>query len=309
MLVGKKATIDGSTIIARDEDGESGINQKTFKVFPARDYDEEFISEYSGVRIPLHGHGCRFTATPNAQENEIKGRWDEQGINEYNVAMSATETEGTNARCLGHDPLVKNGIDEDSMLYLVLPFIKTAREGVARLGKLIEQYGTGECNGIAFADQDGIGAAYWSVNYTAANSSSIASYLTINWLPLHEIGHGYEVPASDMYIIDSFNNIYGTLYQSQFNSNFTTGSWIFGTSRDSIVQSVVDSVLTKKQSWADLGYRERLVLWMNLAYNLKGTDAFKYFNIDHRTNAVAGKTVNQIARTGSASMLSTISLT
>lgn len=154
MLVGKKATIDGSTIIARDEDGESGINQKTFKVFPARDYDEEFISEYSGVRIPLHGHGCRFTATPNAQENEIKGRWDEQGINEYNVAMSATETEGTNARCLGHDPLVKNGIDEDSMLYLVLPFIKTAREGVARLGKLIEQYGTGECNGIAFADQD-----------------------------------------------------------------------------------------------------------------------------------------------------------
>ncbi|RXA56072.1 putative mucin/carbohydrate-binding domain-containing protein [Limosilactobacillus mucosae] len=149
---------------------------------------------------------------------------------------------------------------------------------------------------FAFADQDGIGAAYWSVNYTAANSSSIASYLTINWLPLHEIGHGYEVPASDMYIIDSFNNIYGTLYQSQFNSNFTTGSWIFGTSRDSIVQSVVDSVLTKKQSWADLGYRERLVLWMNLAYNLKGTDAFKYFNIDHRTNAVAGKTVNQIGK-------------
>lgn len=149
---------------------------------------------------------------------------------------------------------------------------------------------------FAFADQDGIGAAYWSVNYTAANSSSIASYLTINWLPLHEIGHGYEVPASDMYIIDSFNNIYGTLYQSQFNSNFTTGSWIFGTSKDSIVQSVVDSVLTKKQSWADLGYRERLVLWMNLAYNLEGTDAFKYFNIDHRANAIAGKTVNQIGK-------------
>ncbi|MDF9444201.1 C69 family dipeptidase [Limosilactobacillus mucosae] len=154
MLVGKNATIDGSTIIARDEDGESAINQKTFKVFPARDYDEEFVSEYSGVKIPLHGHGFRFTATPNAKDNEIKGRWDEQGINEYNVAMSSTETEGTNARCLGHDPLVKNGIDEDSMLYLVLPFVKTAREGVARLGKLIEQYGTGECNGIAFADQD-----------------------------------------------------------------------------------------------------------------------------------------------------------
>lgn len=33
MLVGKKATIDGSTIIARDEDGESGINQKLSKSF------------------------------------------------------------------------------------------------------------------------------------------------------------------------------------------------------------------------------------------------------------------------------------
>ena len=34
--------------------------------------------------------------------------------------MSATETEATNARCLGHDPLIKDGINEDSMVYLVL---------------------------------------------------------------------------------------------------------------------------------------------------------------------------------------------
>ncbi len=38
------------------------------------------------------------------------------------------------------------------MLALVLPFVATAREGVARLGKLIETYGTGESNGIAFSD-------------------------------------------------------------------------------------------------------------------------------------------------------------
>ena len=40
------------------------------------------------------------------------------------------------------------------MLYLVLPFIKSAREGVQRLGHLIEKYGTGETNGIAFSDHD-----------------------------------------------------------------------------------------------------------------------------------------------------------
>ncbi len=55
---------------------------------------------------------------------------------------------------LGHDPLVENGINEDSMVYLVLPFIKSAREGVQRLGSLIEKYGTGESNGIAFSDKD-----------------------------------------------------------------------------------------------------------------------------------------------------------
>lgn len=152
ILVGKKATIDGSTIIARDEDGYGGINEKTFVLHPARRYDEDYLSKYNGFKMHLEGQGCKWTAVPCADKSA--GRWDEQGINEYNVAMSSTETEATNARCLGHDPLVKNGINEDSMPYLVLPFIKTAREGVKRLGQLIEKYGTGECNGIAFADHN-----------------------------------------------------------------------------------------------------------------------------------------------------------
>ena len=153
MLVGKNATIDGSTIIARDEDAEDGVNPKTFKVFPAKDYTgEHYVSKYNGLTVDMEGQGCRFTATPNGVPDG--GRWDEQGINEHNVAMSSTETEMTNARVLGHDPLVKDGVNEDSMLYLVLPFIKSAREGVQHLGHLIEKYGTGETNGIAFSDHD-----------------------------------------------------------------------------------------------------------------------------------------------------------
>ena len=48
MIVGKKATIDGSTIIARDEDGYGGINEKLFVVHEAKDYDEEYVSKYNG---------------------------------------------------------------------------------------------------------------------------------------------------------------------------------------------------------------------------------------------------------------------
>lgn len=150
MLVGKDASIDGSTMIARDEDGYGGINEKLFVVNKARHYDEDYVSKYNGFKMHLEGDGCKWTAAPTADDSD--GRWDEQGINEYNVAMSATETEATNARCLGHDPLVEDGINEDSMVYITLPFVKTAREGVKRLGRLIEKYGTGESNGIAFSD-------------------------------------------------------------------------------------------------------------------------------------------------------------
>ena len=38
------------------------------------------------------------------------------------------------------------------MLTLVLPYVKTAREGVLRLGKILEEYGTYESNGIAISD-------------------------------------------------------------------------------------------------------------------------------------------------------------
>ena len=41
-------------------------------------------------------------------------------------------------------------------MYLVLPYINSAREGVKRLGSLLEQYGTYEKNGIAFQDADEI---------------------------------------------------------------------------------------------------------------------------------------------------------
>lgn len=154
MLVGKDASLDGSTIIARDEDYDQAYNEKRFVYYPAKKYDELFVSKGTGVEIPLKGEGAGFTAVRDAVEDY--GRFDEQGINSYNVAMSATESEASNQRVLGHDPFVPNGIGEDAMLYLVLPFVKSAKEGVLRLGQLVEKYGSSESNGIAFADEDEI---------------------------------------------------------------------------------------------------------------------------------------------------------
>ena len=48
------------------------------------------------------------------------------------------------------------GIGEEDIVCLVLPYIRSAREGVKRLGSLLEQYGTYEMNGIAFQDHEEI---------------------------------------------------------------------------------------------------------------------------------------------------------
>nr|MCG4642196.1 C69 family dipeptidase [Bifidobacterium bifidum] len=74
--------------------------------------------------------------------------FEEAGINEYGVAMSATESAYSNDLVLGYDPLVKEGLNEEAMVTVVLPYVKTAREGVQRLGELVAKYGTGETNGI-----------------------------------------------------------------------------------------------------------------------------------------------------------------
>ena len=81
--------------------------------------------------------------------------------------MTATETITSNPRVLAADPLVvykkaqkrgekdaPGGIGEEDIIVLVLPYIRTAREGVLRLASLLEKYGTYESNGIAFNDEN-----------------------------------------------------------------------------------------------------------------------------------------------------------
>ena len=166
LLAGKKATYDGSTFMARNEDSPAGeFTPKKFIVVKPQDQPRHYQSVISKVEIDLPDDPVRYTACPNALPDE--GIWGEAGINEWNVAMSETETITSNARVLGADPLVKGGIGEEDMLTIVLPYIRSAREGVLRLGSLLEQYGTYEMNGIGFQDVnevwwfESVGGHHW----------------------------------------------------------------------------------------------------------------------------------------------------
>lgn len=155
LLVGKKASYDGSTLVARTEDcGAGKFAAKKFAVVLPEDQPRVYKSVISKAEITLPDHPMRYTAMPNAVDGE--GVWGAAGVNAQNVAMTATETITSNERVLSADPMVEGGIGEEDMVTLVLPYIRSAREGVLRLGALLAAHGTYEKNGIAFHDENEI---------------------------------------------------------------------------------------------------------------------------------------------------------
>ncbi len=173
ILIGKNASYDGSTIVARNEDSRNGeFTPKRFAIVRPEEQPRHYRSTISHLEIDLPQNPMRYSSLPNALPDE--GVWAAAGVNEANVAMSATETITSNERVLAADPLVPyqtavgkpgdsnhtperiGGIGEEDMVTLVLPYVHTAREGVHRLGVLLERYGTYEMNGIAIHDSDEI---------------------------------------------------------------------------------------------------------------------------------------------------------
>lgn len=153
MMVGKKASLDGATYISRNEDRLVAIYPKRFIVQPAMsDQTGTYQSTYNKLSVPLPSKSLRYTSTPNVNLDE--GINEEDGINEKNVGESATESVYANDRVLAYDPYIKDGLAEDSMTTLVLPYIDSARAGVKLLGELVAKYGSAEGNGVQFNDQD-----------------------------------------------------------------------------------------------------------------------------------------------------------
>ncbi|MBZ3775789.1 C69 family dipeptidase [Lentilactobacillus otakiensis] len=153
MIVGKNASIDGSIMIARNEDSKSSW-PKNYVIHKHQEFDDEpeFSSNDNGFKLTLPKIRFKYSATP--EWTEKFGLFEEDGFNEYGVAMSATESTYTNKLALGADPLEEDGIGEEAMITVVLPYVKTAREGVQRLGQIVAYYGTSESNGILFADKN-----------------------------------------------------------------------------------------------------------------------------------------------------------
>ncbi|GAX02162.1 C69 family dipeptidase [Secundilactobacillus silagei] len=153
VLVGKNASIDGSVMIARNDDTFSPLTPQRFYMHQPEQEGKILQSTQNGFQAPLPKNAVCYQATPNVEVNKV-GLYEESGINAHNVAMSATESVYGNPAALAFDPLVADGMAEDTMQTMVLPVITSARNGVQVLGDLIKKYGSPEGNGVLFADKD-----------------------------------------------------------------------------------------------------------------------------------------------------------
>ena len=149
IIIGQEQTADGSMIVARSEDWDA-MEAKNYEIFEATDNGpREFVAKDSPFRCELPEKALGYSAL---SPYNLHGHWGSAGFNTAGVGMSATESIFSSDEVLKHDPLVENGVAENSVFNITLPYVHTAREGVERLGMLIEKHGIAEGFGIGFVD-------------------------------------------------------------------------------------------------------------------------------------------------------------
>ena len=154
-IIGKDLTTDGSTLYGRTEDLEPNHN-KNF-VVRERKYNkagDKFVDETNGFGFDLPAVSYKYTAVPDVTPEQ--GVFDEAGFNEEGVSISATVSASANDDIQKVDPYVKDGIAESALTSVVLPHVKTAKEGVELLAKIVREKGAAEGNIVTIADKTGV---------------------------------------------------------------------------------------------------------------------------------------------------------
>lgn len=151
---GKDVTTDGSILFGRTED-ISAAHNKIFVVHEAKTHEAgEMYEDGTGFTMPYPEQTYRFTACEDDPGYE-DGPFGEVGTNEYGVSMSATESIRSAAALREQDPLVRGtGITESSMVNVILPCVKTAREGIELMAEIVDTYGSGEGNSLMIGDRN-----------------------------------------------------------------------------------------------------------------------------------------------------------
>lgn len=152
VIVGKKVSADGNPMIGRTEDWSSAYN-KTVIATPAKTYKKgDMYKDVYGFTYPMPEKTYATVTVPDGYQDD-GDVFEATGWNENGVTMTATVTATANDKALAADPLTDHGLYESSVVSVVLPRIKTAREGVDVLADIMNTKGLQEGAIVVIADQ------------------------------------------------------------------------------------------------------------------------------------------------------------
>jgi dipeptidase len=204
IYVGSDVSADGSAIFARSSDYQDvwgnhitvtpGVDNESGRLMP--------VSESGKIKTEIPATTYQYTATPYMDSTKAYNDENVSGAavctNEHGVAMTMAITAFANKDALDADPLLDDGISEDSAIDIVICQSKTAREGVDVLCGLIDKYGSSESCIAYIGDQNEV----WYVEiYT---------------------GHQYAAVKLPSDKVSVFGNEFSLEYLSNYNESITS---------------------------------------------------------------------------------------
>lgn len=158
---GKNASKNNMVLIARNEDYPTNNWNKYMKFHKTPPYnkgqDKWLLG--NGLAVELPENYFSYCSMPDA-DGAVCGvgghfSFEARGINEKDVAITATNSMQANDKAMSADPFVQSpGIEESVIATLLLPQAKSAIHAVHLLGEYVTKYGAQEANGVLMADEN-----------------------------------------------------------------------------------------------------------------------------------------------------------
>ena len=193
IYVGSEASEDGTVIIARSSDNQAVWGNHVTVVPRTNETGRKMQVDMEGkVFADLQPKTYKYTATPFMDSTMADAGVPNDATactNEYGVAITLAVTAFANDAALKADPLIEEGLTENTAADLVICQSYSARNAVRVLLSLIDQYGSSEGNIALIVDQKEAwyvemytGHQYAAVKLPADQVSAFGNEFTMEYL-------------------------------------------------------------------------------------------------------------------------------
>ena len=237
IYVGSEASDDGTVIIARSSDNQVVWGNYVTVVPRTSETGRKMQVDMEGkVFADLPPKTYKYTATPFMDSTQASAGVPNDAsacTNEYGVAITMAVTAFANEAALKTDPLIEEGLTENTAADLVICQSHSARSAVRVLLSLINQYGSSECNIALITDQKEAwyvemytGHQYAAVKLPADQVSVFGNEFTMEYLSDFE----ESITSEDLMTLPEKNGfaVYGrdnemNLFDTYSGESVTTG--------------------------------------------------------------------------------------